>query len=85
MKRRLAVIVLAAVTAFGASGAHASRSLVPPDAVAKTCSSGYTHAVIGGLEKCLRAGEFCAHRYDTSTDATAIAASASTRTSVATG
>jgi hypothetical protein len=31
---------------------------------AKSCSSGYVHAVIGGRQKCLRAGEFCAHRYD---------------------
>jgi hypothetical protein len=23
-----------------------------------------THAVIGGVQKCLRRGEFCAHRYD---------------------
>lgn len=31
---------------------------------AKTCRSGYVHAVIGGSEKCLRRGEFCAHRLD---------------------
>jgi hypothetical protein len=31
---------------------------------AKACGSGYTHAVIGGAEKCLRRGQFCAHRYD---------------------
>jgi hypothetical protein len=27
-------------------------------------SAGYVHAVIGGSEKCLRAGEFCTHAYD---------------------
>jgi hypothetical protein len=32
--------------------------------MAKPCSSGYTHAVIGGAHKCLRRGQFCAHGYD---------------------
>jgi hypothetical protein len=35
-----------------------------PVSVLKTCGRGYTRAVIGGQVKCLRAGEFCAHRYD---------------------
>jgi hypothetical protein len=35
-----------------------------PVAVLKTCGRGYTRAVIGGQVKCLRAGQFCAHRYD---------------------
>jgi hypothetical protein len=35
-----------------------------PVSVLKTCGSGYTRAVIGGQVKCLRAGQFCAHRYD---------------------
>jgi hypothetical protein len=35
----------------------------PVGAAAKSCRSGYTHAVIGGQEKCLHAGEFCARRY----------------------
>jgi hypothetical protein len=30
---------------------------------AKTCSSGYKHAVVGGQEKCLRRGQYCAKRY----------------------
>jgi hypothetical protein len=38
-------------------------ALVPSVATAKSCPSGYTHAVIGGKQKCLRRGEFCAHRY----------------------
>jgi hypothetical protein len=49
-----ATIVLAVAAATGAAVA----------APAKTCSAGYRHAVIGGAEKCLRAGEFCAHAYD---------------------
>jgi len=30
--------------------------------VARSCPSGFTHAVIGGSQKCLHAGEYCAHR-----------------------
>jgi hypothetical protein len=36
---------------------------IPTVAVAKSCHAGYVHAVIGGKQKCLRRGEFCAHRY----------------------
>jgi len=32
----------------------------PSVANAKTCSAGYTHAIIGGAQKCLRRGEYCA-------------------------
>jgi hypothetical protein len=64
VKRRIAILLVAALAAFGASGAHAASPTFRPDVLAKTCSSGYTHAVIGGVEKCLRAGEFCAHSYD---------------------
>ena len=38
-------------------------ALIPSVATAKSCSSGYTHAVIGGVQKCLRRGEFCSRRY----------------------
>lgn len=27
----------------------------------QTCPSGFTHAVIGGEQKCLHAGEYCSH------------------------
>ena len=39
----------------------AAIGLLPSSAIAKTCSAGYTHAVIGGEQKCLHAGEYCAH------------------------
>ena len=35
---------------------------LPSVAAAKTCSAGYVHAVIGGAQKCLRRGEYCAVR-----------------------
>jgi hypothetical protein len=65
MLRRLAVLlatVLAAATAATASPAQAVAAA--PGAALKTCSSGFTHAVIAGAEKCLHAGEFCTHAYD---------------------
>jgi len=59
----LAALALAAPLAAGPVALGAAPG--PPVAVAaKTCSSGYTHAVIGGEQKCLRRGEFCAHRYN---------------------
>jgi hypothetical protein len=54
---RLAVLAATLVASIAAAtGATA--------APAKTCSAGFKHAVIGGVEKCLRAGEFCTHAYD---------------------
>jgi hypothetical protein len=62
---RLAVL---AATAFAAVSAATSSPAQPlthaPAAVLRSCSSGFRHAVIGGHEKCLRAGEFCTHAYD---------------------
>ena len=62
--RWLALLCATFVAALAAAGAHAQSQASTPAALAKTCSSGFRHAVIGGVEKCLRAGEFCAHAYD---------------------
>lgn len=65
MKKRLALAALACAAALaGGTATPAAPPPLSPTVVAKTCSAGYKHAVIGGAEKCLRAGEFCAHRYD---------------------
>ena len=48
------------VTSLFAAAVLAATALAP-GASAKTCHSGYTHAVIGGAEKCLHAGEYCSH------------------------
>jgi hypothetical protein len=66
MRSRIALLLVAASTAFGAAAvAPATESLaLTPVAAAKPCSSGWTHAVIGGEHKCLRAGQFCARRHD---------------------
>jgi hypothetical protein len=55
--------VLAVATAFAAAPAVAPAA-APTAIAAKSCSSTYTRAVIGGVHKCLRVGQFCAHRYD---------------------
>jgi hypothetical protein len=52
--RRVIIIPLAAAALAG----------LPARAPAKSCSSGFVHASINGSEKCLRAGEYCAHAYD---------------------
>ena len=66
MLRRLAAVsfTLAALVAGGTASAATTPTSIQPVAVAKTCSSGWTHAIIGGEHKCLRAGQFCTRRYD---------------------
>ena len=56
---RRALSLLAIVASLVALPAGATTS----PAVAKTCSSGFKHAVVpGGVHKCLRAGQFCSHK-----------------------
>lgn len=63
--RRKFVAALAAITLAGAAAAPAIAPAQAAQAVmAKPCSSGWKHAVIGGEHKCLRRGQFCARRYD---------------------
>jgi len=62
---RLAVFAATVAASVAAATGAPAQPLAPaPSAVAKTCSSGFKHAVIGGAEKCLRGGEFCTHAYD---------------------
>jgi hypothetical protein len=67
VKRRLAALAVA-VSGFAAVPAVApvrvGSPVAPSVAMAKTCSSGYKHAVISGSEKCLRRGQFCARAKD---------------------
>jgi hypothetical protein len=68
---RKLIVGLVASMAIGGTGvaAVASQAAAPPTTrthlavVAKTCPSGYTHAIIGGAQKCLHAGEYCAHSH----------------------
>lgn len=46
-----------------ATVAVAAPAAIPAAASAKTCPGGYVHATIGGEQKCLHAGEYCAVRY----------------------
>jgi hypothetical protein len=65
LKKRLLFAAVASVVALaGGSAAQARPTHFSPVAIAKSCSASYRHAVIGGAEKCLRAGQYCAQRYD---------------------
>jgi hypothetical protein len=55
----LALIVPTAASAHASQHSTPSLTLVP----AKTCSSGYVKGIIGGVVKCLRAGEYCSLSY----------------------
>jgi hypothetical protein len=57
------VLVATLLAAFAAATSAPAAQQAPAVAL-KTCSSGWKHAVIGSEEKCLRAGQFCARRYD---------------------
>jgi hypothetical protein len=66
MRSRLAALALAAAAFVAAPNApvFTATPVAPADAVAKTCSTGFKHAVINGAEKCLRRGQFCARAAD---------------------
>lgn len=63
MKRYLTALVAALAIAFVPATAGASQHHTATAHIAKHCSAGYTHARIGGAQKCLRRGEFWAKRY----------------------
>jgi hypothetical protein len=67
VKRRLVALAVA-VSVFAAAPAvvpvFEGSPATPSVAMAKTCSSGFKHAVISGSEKCLRRGQFCARAKD---------------------
>ena len=56
-----ALALIAAAPTTGGTAAQGSGGSIT---AAKSCSSGYKHAVIGGQHKCLRRGQFCAHGKD---------------------
>ena len=62
MRRYLAIAGAVLGLAF-IGGIPAGAASQPSAVIAKTCSASYVHAVIGGEQKCLRRGEFCAHSY----------------------
>ena len=70
--RRILAATMAAIAIGGlpAAASGSPRTAGVHAVASKTCSAGYTHAVIGGSHKCLRRGQFCApardreyHRY----------------------
>ena len=52
------------ITTVVASAAFGLLLMLPTSAaMAASCSQSYVSATIGGVHKCLRRGEYCAHRY----------------------
>jgi hypothetical protein len=64
VKRLLAILLVTAVAGIGGLHASAPAASAAPATAAHACSSGWTHAVIAGAHKCLRAGQFCARAHD---------------------
>jgi hypothetical protein len=57
------LVALALLGAVPAASVEASPQSAPQVVAAKSCGSGYTHAVMpDGAHKCLRAGQFCSHQ-----------------------
>lgn len=63
MRRFVALLAAASLAGIPAAATAATHQPAPVAVAAKTCGAGYKHAVIGGAEKCLRRGQFCASRY----------------------
>jgi hypothetical protein len=62
LRRRLSVLATAIALSGGVAAVPAAT---PTIAVAKSCSVGYTHAVMpDGSHKCLHVGEFCRRAWD---------------------
>jgi hypothetical protein len=59
--RRTAVLVVA--TGAIVAPAPLAHPASAPASALKTCRHGFVRGVIGGAEKCLHAGEYCAIRY----------------------
>jgi hypothetical protein len=65
MQKRFAALIAAAALTAGAPVASAPAHTGDAHVVAaKSCSSGWKHAIIGGQHKCLRRGQFCARSRD---------------------
>jgi hypothetical protein len=55
--------IVGGIAALGLLVAAPVAAPAQPTITHKSCSSRFVHGVIGGQEKCLHAGEFCAARY----------------------
>lgn len=63
MRAKLSALAAAAAIALIPATAAASQQPGVVAHVSKQCSAGFMHARIGGAQKCLRRGEYCAKRY----------------------
>lgn len=60
----IALAALSLVATAPAATVQADTDPAPRAVAAKPCGAGYTHAVLPSGHKCLRAGQFCARRYN---------------------
>jgi hypothetical protein len=58
------LVIVVAITCSLTLASAARPATAKTTAIVKTCPSGYKHAVIGGVQKCLKAGNFCTHSLD---------------------
>ena len=66
IRKRIVLLLAMLAIALAAVGTSTSSALASPVSAAKPCSAGYVHATLSWGHKCLRAGQFCASRYDSS-------------------
>jgi hypothetical protein len=64
MRRLLAIALTAGALAALPAATPAKPVETPAATIAKSCSRGYTHAIIGGAHKCLRRGQYCSRPRD---------------------
>jgi hypothetical protein len=62
--RALAFMAALALIAAAPAGADSSSTETAAITAAKSCSSGWKHAVLPNGHKCLRAGQFCKKSWD---------------------
>ncbi len=63
-RRATAVLVAGVILGLGGYAASAAPTLHGATPTQALCTAGYVDAIIGGVHKCLRAGEFCSPSYE---------------------
>jgi hypothetical protein len=64
VRRRVLHALIIAALAVGAGTAGSNADQPASIVAAKSCGSGYTHAVLPNGHKCLRAGQYCKKAWD---------------------
>jgi hypothetical protein len=63
IRTRIAALLAVVALVVAVPAASVEASFAPAAIAAKSCSAGYTHAVMPDRShKCLRAGQYCSHK-----------------------